>query len=557
MIDTKGINLLDLGITSLRKELMNFVDNLFTDIRKGLLSDKLTRETYNRNKRLYQFYLSPTRLQILENGVVDIKAHIELNNKDIEEQTFACSKIDSEMMSETKLMDSLLTSFQKLSETLANNSSLVAQYTDEIEQITNLPSTPTFMPIDYDILIADIETEQSTIESILHELIIDKESIRKDIEKLNLELYSITEKINTNTQKKIQLQNEITLLDDVSVGTKCDKCGAIVTNEHKEVYKKEKYLEMDKLDKEILQLRNYSNAPTNNLIKKENDLNNLIKTEKELNKNLEETKVSMRELNSKKSTQIETINSISNEKKQRESDIFRLNSLINTYRATNDKLIIDKEKTVEDRLKIKVHIKELEEKLELENAILGANKDVQVTLQKQLQKSQEYLLKLKEAFKFEEYKYTEKDVLLYNESIKVLDDFAGYYINEWLAQLSVIINDLLKNVNMKVEFNPDKEFIKIKNGDSELKYEQLSSGQKTFLSAIFKLAILLHRGENEGIIICDEGLGNLDSINLNKFVEVCQSLPFQVFLIYQNVSRELEHVKYIEIIRKDGISNVQ
>ena len=36
--------------------------------------------------------------------------------------------------------------------------------------------------------------------------------------------------------------------------------------------------------------------------------------------------------------------------------------------------------------------------------------------------------------------------MLYTESVKVLDSFAGYFINEWLTQLSIIMNDLLKNV---------------------------------------------------------------------------------------------------------------
>ena len=109
---------------------------------------------------------------------------------------------------------------------------------------------------------------------------------------------------------------------------------------------------------------------------------------------------------------------------------------------------------------------------------------------------------------------------------------------------------------MQVEFDPEKEFVKIKNGENELKYEQLSSGQKCFLSSVFKLAILLHKGENEGIIIADEGLGNMDSVNFLKFIEICKTLPFQYFIIYQNLP-EIEDVNKIDIIRQNGESKIK
>jgi wobble nucleotide-excising tRNase len=167
----------------------------------------------------------------------------------------------------------------------------------------------------------------------------------------------------------------------------------------------------------------------------------------------------------------------------------------------------------------------------------------------------EHLMKLQEAFKFKEYKYTSRDVALYNEAIKCIDSFAAYYINEWLLNLGVIINDLLKNMDLYVEFHVDKDFMKIKNGEKELKFEQLSGGQRCFLSSVFKIAILLHNGENDGIIIADEGLGAIDSINLKKFIEILKTLPFQVNLIYHG-SPELEEINKINIIRENGVSRI-
>jgi hypothetical protein len=353
MIDSKGINLLDLGITSLRKELMNFVDDMFTGIRKNLLTKKLERETYNIDKRYYKFSLSERRVQILNAGLDDIKKNYEEFEKDGEIQNGIANKLKSEIQTRERLI------YNKKSE------------------IT--------------------QAQKSGICPILKKVCpeISKPMSQVQIDSINMETAKWTTEI---TELKLQLDSELNALEYYS----------------------------DTLSK----------------------------------------------------------------------------------------------------------------------------------LQGEEQKARECLLKLKEAFKFKDYKYTAKDVLMYSESIKILDSFAGYFINQWLKQLAVIINDLLKDVSMQVEFNPEKEFIKIKNGENELKYEQLSSGQKCFLSSVFKLAILLHKGENEGIIIADEGLGNMDAVNFLKFIEICKSLPFQYFIIYQNLP-EIEDVNKIDIVRENGESKIQ
>jgi hypothetical protein len=353
MIDSKGINLLDLGIVSLRKELMNFVDGLFTGIRKNLLAKKLERETYNVDKRYYKFSLSERRIQTLNAGLDDIKKNYGEFEKDGDLQNGIVNKIKSEIQTKERLI-----------------------YNRKRE-------------ID--------EAKKSGICPILK-------------------------------TKCTQITKQITPEQDLEI-----------------------QMEISGWDEEIIDLKAQ----------------------------------------------------LSNEE-----------DALGYYSATLEKL-------------------QLEE-----------------------QKARECLMKLKEAFKFKDYKYTRQDVLLYDESIKVLDSFAGYYINEWLKQLAVIINDLLKDVNMQVEFNAEKDFIKIKNGENELKYEQLSSGQKCFLSSVFKLAILLHKGENDGIIIADEGLGNMDAVNFLKFIEICKTLPYQYFIIYQNLP-ELEEVNKINIVRENGTSKIK
>ena len=354
MIDSKGINLLDLGITSLRKELMNFVDDMFTGIRKNLLNKKLERETYNIDKRYYKFSLSENRIRILNAGLDDIKKNYSEFEKDGEIQNGVANKLKSEIQTRERLI---------------NNRKYEIQ-----------------------------EAQKSGICPIL-----------------KTKCTQITKQITPS--QELAINNEI--------------AGWV---------------------KEIAELK------------------------LQLNSELE---------------------------------------ALEYYSCTLDRL------------------------------------------QSEEQKARECLLKLKEAFKFKDYKYTAKDVLMYSESVKILDSFAGYFINQWLKQLAVIINSLLKNVSMQVEFNAEKDFIRIKNGENELKFEQLSSGQKTFLSSIFKIAILLHRGENEGVIICDEGLSAMDEINFLKFVEICKTLPFQFFIIFHGLKTEIEDIKKIKIVRESGLSKIK
>ena len=203
---------------------------------------------------------------------------------------------------------------------------------------------------------------------------------------------------------------------------------------------------------------------------------------------------------------------------------------------------------------IKQEINEIDNLVKSEEDCMKYYNDVYESIQKHVQKTKDYLMKLKEAQKFSAYKYTAKDVQLYTDSIKVLDSFSGYYINEWLDNLSIIINDLLNPVNISIEFTPDKEFLKVNDSNQIFKYEQLSSGQKVFLNSIFKIGLLLNNGQTCGILIIDEGINTLDNINLQNFLEILKNLNYQTILIYQNITKEIQDVKYINLIREKGIS---
>lgn len=349
LIDTSGINLLDLGIVSLRKELMKYVDDIFNKIRERLLQKKLERETYNKDKRFYSYFLSEAKLSKLNSGLNELNVFLEKCKENYSSQLSIVNNIKSDILSKEKILYYKQAEIKKLNKGIC--------------------------PV------------------------------------LNSECLQLTQKINNNSE----YQNEI------------------------------------------------------------------------------------REI----------------------------------------------EKT----------IKELKEQLIYEEEALKHFLDTKTFLENKILKTSEYISKLNEAFKFANYKYTNRDVFLYSESIKVLDEFAGYFLNLWLNQLAQIINNLLKNVNLKVEFNTDKNFIKIYNEEIELKYEQLSSGQKCFLSAIFKIAMQIHKGSSLDIIIADEGLNNMDAINFVKFVDICQNLPFQFFIVYQNAPN-IENAKIITVKREKGVSYV-
>jgi len=350
--NAKGINLLDLGITSLRKALMEFVNEQFLKIRQSLLSQKLERETYNVNKKLYTFYLSTKRQSILESGLIQLNEQLQMARKDLEDEANILSNFKSDISSREKII------FYK-----------------------------------------EAEAKKA------------KEGICPILKQT------------------------------------CDRIGSKMTEEAKLNSQKE----ITQAQEEIVEIKT--------MLKAEEEAYNYFKS------------------------------------------------------------IVD-------------------------------------SLDTKIRKTKEFMMKLKEAQKFSAYKYTIKDVQLYADSIKVLDSFSGYYITQWLETLAIIINDLLKPLNISIEFTSDRDFLSVNNAGQILKYEMLSSGQKKFLGTIFKIGILLQEGINEGILIFDEGLGDIDAINLTKLIDILKSLNFQTLLIYQNIDKSITDVNYINIERKNNESRI-
>jgi len=205
---------------------------------------------------------------------------------------------------------------------------------------------------------------------------------------------------------------------------------------------------------------------------------------------------------------------------------------------------------------IKGEIEEITNLLKSENDCLQHCSNQYEFMQKRVQRTKEYLMKLNETQKFAAYKYTKEDIQLFSDSVKTWDSFSGWYIQTWLDNLTYIINDLLKEMDLAVSFSADKQFLTIINEGKENEYNDLSSGQQVFLNVVFKLAILLNNGIADGIVIIDEGINDLKLNNMLKLLEILKTLPFQVFLVYQNIP-EIKDVNVIELERKMNQSYIK
>lgn len=204
---------------------------------------------------------------------------------------------------------------------------------------------------------------------------------------------------------------------------------------------------------------------------------------------------------------------------------------------------------------VKSDIKDLKSQLENEqDSIDYYDASLQLIRNKEA-RARECLLRLQYAEREKEYKYTKADIMIYDEAIKTLDAFSGAYIKEWLGSLSIIINNMLQQLNISIEFSSDKDFLKVQDNGQVMKYNQLSDGQKCFLNVVFKLAILLQQNQS-GIILFDDGINEIHPKAFPDLINVLKTLPFQAICVYQ-AYEEIEGVKHVEVERKDGNSQIK
>ncbi|MFH0806043.1 MAG: hypothetical protein V1901_04160 [Patescibacteria group bacterium] len=557
LIDNKkGINILDLGITSLRNTMMELINTKFDEIRQRLLDKKNDREKYNKSKRLYQFCLSERRLKILEEESKNFISKLASAQIKLDEQQKIVNKIKINISTNENNSNLLYNKIKETNNRISKGAELIKNYNNKIDVLNVEPKKESIVAIDYSQEIKDNEITISDNDVKLKENNEDKEISNDRLQSLTIDFTKINNELKQIKLQKKELLLEIEGLNDVKIGTVCDKCGSLVTESHREGYRKEKLNKLEELEiKENLLKIDYDDLE----LEIDRERNNLKIVNNEISKLQESTfnlRTYIKDLNNRATKQTEELNTIENVKSKKQSEIEKYLDLILTANTQIQALELENKETKINIEQLCTTVEQYKSNLINEEEIYSDYHSEFIDLEALRRRTQDYLMKLKEAFKFSEYKYTTKDVFIYSEAIKTLDNFASYFINHWLSSLEVIINNLLFKINISVEFSADKEFLKIRNGDQDLRFSQLSDGQNIFLSAVFKLAILLNNGETSGVILIDEGASSLDLTNLKKLINICQELPFQVFLIYQNVNKTIENVNFINIERRNGESKL-
>lgn len=197
-------------------------------------------------------------------------------------------------------------------------------------------------------------------------------------------------------------------------------------------------------------------------------------------------------------------------------------------------------------------------KIEIYNDLILTKSKKQSEICRKKEKLSQLKYQLETRLKQSNYKYTLKDIELAKSAIEEIDNFANYYIVEWVNTIEPIVNTYLEVLNMKFSFNINEKGNlnpKIKRDDDELDYEQLSQGEKIFVSFIFKIALLLENN-NSGLIIADEGLSALSTENLNRIITLASNLPIQLIAVTHNVDVDMSKTNVINIEKQKGVSKI-
>lgn len=501
--DKAGIDLLQQTDNALRKTLMGFLEDEFAVIRQTILTERNRREQYSIDKRPYPFYLSKNRLQILTNAKETLSDEI--------------NQLKEEMKGQEQLINNLNASITLKERIVENNLADIKNLEIINKEIPKEPESLNIVEIENNI--RSLKTSKTSVEKNI-------EILNEQYLKLNTEITSIKNNILHYKNDVSKIEKEIAAVESAKQNVRCSHCGGLITLENKEAHRAESIKKIAEIQKEIESSQRVLSSNTSYLTELSDKIL-LEKNKKNNNQNIIE----------KFEEQLKTANNLKNKLQEIE----------------NNKIEITK-KVTENSL-LKKQVSELASKEEEESATLQHSNYERSLKETHIKKLEILLVKFQEAFKFAEYQYTRKDLLLYDEAKKTLDLFASDYCKQWLSSLEIIINSLLEKVNMKINFATGKNFIEIEENNRTIKQCQLSGGQETFLSAVFKLAILIYQGL-EGLIIADDGVGKMDVPNFKNFVEVCKTLSqLQFIMVYQNCP-EIEGANRIVIERKDNKSEV-
>lgn len=559
LIDDKGINLLDSltdlrSVNSFKKELMQFITDQFTPVRDSLLKKKNNCELYSKDKKPYSYYLSKPRLLKLEDGLRNLEQILQTTQKDKELQQNTINDITVNIESSEEKINTLKLQIKNNNTSIQTKQDKKTIYESNIIELKNKKFEAPAKQ-DFDLEIKKIEEFISSLKAHAKTVTVNLDKSKKDRDTLIIKIHDIENSQESIVNNNKKISSDIAGLDDVQIGTKCERCGSLVSKEYKDVYRNEKVKELERNTNNLNQMKETLIELESKKQKISQEIENIQASQFKLEHDLNDSQDKLSSLNKQNLEQLESIKNIENEKNNNLTEIEKYRELIQDIEKQITELTCSN-KTVQEKITTtQSHIIETSNKLASEKDCMNYYNDLYQSVQQHVQKLSERIMKFKESFKFSEYKYTPADIQLYTDSIKTLDSFSGYYIQEWINNLMFIINDLLQNINQTIELTDSKEFIKIRDNGQELLYSDLSSAQQCFLSSIFKLAILLHKGESDKIIIADDGMSAMDEVNFKNFIEICKTLPMQFFIAFQDVP-EINSVNYINVERKNNISKI-
>lgn len=167
--------------------------------------------------------------------------------------------------------------------------------------------------------------------------------------------------------------------------------------------------------------------------------------------------------------------------------------------------------------------------------------------------------KLETRISQKEYKFTTKDVEIAKMAIETIDDFANYYVVEWVRVIEPIVNSYIDRLHMHLNFNISEEGnieVVVTRNEKEFTYDQLSQGEKIFISTIFKIALLMEQQET-GLMVSDEAFNSLSGNNLNRILDIISNLPIQLLCISHNPDIDKNLAKEIFIEKREDESTIR
>lgn len=209
--------------------------------------------------------------------------------------------------------------------------------------------------------------------------------------------------------------------------------------------------------------------------------------------------------------------------------------------------------------KLKEKISNISNDISMYNDILADEEKQRTKIYAKKQKLTSLKYKLDTRLSQKEYKYTKEDVELAKKAIEVIDEFANYYVIEWINTIEPIVNSYICKLNMFLHFKIDEKGnleIIIERGQKNYTYDQLSQGEKIFISSIFKIALLLEQQE-QGCMFADESFDCLSYENLERLINIVSELPIQLFFVTHQANFYNLNAKTIFIQKKNSISTIK